>query len=365
MIWIWTANSRLRLWSRSLWSRGAGLSRLGLRVGALGAVGFVLGVGIGIGVARDVRAEQLVEAIAAQVGNEVVLDSEVAELAEPIEERMRQMGAPQEEIERVRSQALERLIEGKLLSSVVERLELGATREEIDKAIGGIASENGLSLDQLYQSIASHGLSVDDYRAKIRGEIERSKVVDAMVRSRVRISEEEIRALYDERFANQRSGGEEIAVRHLVVLTEGGPVSRTPGEACGVVEEARRQIVSGELEFAAAAARISDANAETGGDLGWIHRDDLAAWMAQRVDAMTPGELSPVIELPFGCNLLELVDRRPFERVEFEQVEPQLRNMLFQRKTEAEYVSWIEVLRRQAYIERKGAYATGDGSLGG
>jgi len=336
-------------------------------VGAIGAIGALTAMtGLlgamtpGIG-----SAEELVEAVAAQVGNEIVLDSEVRELAGPIEERMRQAGAPEREIERVRSQALERLIEGKLLSSVVERLELGATREEVDEAIRGIAGENGLSLEQLYASIASHGLSVEEYRGKIRGEIERSKVVNAMVRSRVQISEEEVRALYDEQFGDQRSGGEEIYVRHLVVLNEGGRVPRAPGNACETVRDARERILSGELDFSAAAQRVSDSNAERGGDLGWIHRQDLAPWMAGQIEKMKAGELSPVLEMPFGCNLLQLVDRREFRPVGFEEARERLSSILFQRKTETEYARWLDVLRGQAYIERKGPYAGGGGGAFG
>jgi parvulin-like peptidyl-prolyl isomerase len=74
---------------------------------------------------------------------------------------------------------------------------------------------------------------------------------------------------------------------------------------------------------------------------------------------MEPGELSPVIEMSFGCNLLQLVDRREFQPVDFAQAEPQLRSILFQRKTEVEYTKWIDVLRNQTYIERKGAFAGG------
>ena len=57
----------------------------------------------------------------------------------------------------MRRDALERLIEGKLLSSVVERLELGADREEVDAAIGAIAEENGMTIERLLSSVTSHG----------------------------------------------------------------------------------------------------------------------------------------------------------------------------------------------------------------
>ena len=183
-------------------------------------------------------AEAHVEGIAAQVGNDIVLLSEVSEISSPIEKRMREAGAPDAEIQKVRGEALERLIEGKLLSSVVERLELTAEPEEIDAAVAAIAEDNGITTEELYRSIQSHGLSVEEYRKKIQGEIERSKVVNAMVRSRVEVTQEELRTLYNERYSKQQSGGEEVYLRHIVVRN-GGPTATTNAEACARIELAR------------------------------------------------------------------------------------------------------------------------------
>ncbi len=299
-----------------------------------------------------VAAETQVEAIVAQVGNEVILLSEVMEMAAPVEERMRQAGAPPIEIVRVRKDALERLIETRLISSVVERLELGADRDEVDEAISAIAADNRISVEQLLRSIVSHGLTVDEYRSKIQGEIERSKVVNAMVRSRVKVTDEEVEALYEERFGEQRTGGEEILLRHLVVSPD-GPSADTLDAACEVVRNARARIRSGEVEFAQAAQTVSDLNQERAGELGWMHRSDLASWMGDTIDQLSPGEISQVIEMPFGCNLLQVVDRRPFERIEMEDAKAQLQNIVFQRKTEAEYTEWLDELRKHTYIQRK------------
>lgn len=299
--------------------------------------------------------ERLVEGIAAQVGGEIILVSEVMEMAGPVEERMRAAGAPEQEVARLRTDALERLIEGKLLMSVVDRLELGAEREEIDNAISAIAEDNGITQQELIDSISSHGLGIDEYRNKIKGEIERSKVVNAMVRSRVQIRDDEVKELFDEQFADQPTGGEEVYLRHIVVTPKGSKAA-TNAEACALVGEARSRIEAGELEFGAVAQRVTDMNPERAGELGWIHRKDLAAWMSDRIESMEPGELSQVIEMPFGCNLLQFVDRREYQNVSYEAAEPQLRNVLFQRKTEEEYIKWLDLLRGQTHIERKGPF---------
>ena len=303
---------------------------------------------------RAPAAEKLVEGIAAQVGNDIVLLSEVLEISRPVEEQMRAAGAPDSEIQRVRGEALDRLIEGKLLSSVVERLELTAEPEEIDAAVAAIAEDNGITTDELYRSIQSHGLSKDEYRKKIQGEIERSKVVNAMVRSRVEVSQDELKTLYAERYSKQPSGGEEVYLRHIVVRN-GGPTAKTEAEACARVEQARGEILAGG-DFEAVAKKYTEMNPERAGDLGWIHHDELASWMASAIAPLKPGDISTPIEMSFGCNLLQLVDRRAFKPVTFEEAQPQLRNLLFQQKTEAEYVKWIDVLRKQTHVDKKGSF---------
>jgi len=61
--------------------------------------------------------------------------------------------------------------------------------------------------------------------------------------------------------------------------------------------------------------------------------------------------------MPFGCNLLMLVDRREFQPVSFERARGAIEKSIFNQKVELEYEAWIDKLRGQVYIERKGTYA--------
>jgi peptidyl-prolyl cis-trans isomerase SurA len=309
------------------------------------------------GVSRRAGAEPVVlDGIAAQVGSEVVLLSEVQELARPVEERMRQAGAPEAEIRAMHSEALERLIEAKLIESVVKRLELQATETEIDNAITGIAQDTGLTLEQLQRSVESHGLTLAEYRVKIKGEIERSKVLNSMVRSRVRIQPGEVSALFSERYGKQRSGGEEIHLRHILVAF-GADNMRDQRTACVIAEDAARKIQAGEIGFQDMARRVSDMNPERAGELGWLHADEVAGWMASAVEKLEPGQTSDVIATDFGCNLLQLVERREAKPVRFEDVEAQLTQELTNRRMDQEYLTWLETLRKQTYVARMGVFA--------
>jgi parvulin-like peptidyl-prolyl isomerase len=300
--------------------------------------------------------EVVVDGIAAQVGSEVVLLSEVRRLAAPFEQQMRAAGLPETEILVMRADALERLIETKLVEEVVRRMQLSATESEVTSAITAIAEDNGLTLTQLTESIQSHGLTTEQYRAKIKAEIERTKAINTFVRSRVRVEPNELPALYAERYGNQPRGGTEVHLRHLLVAY-GASNMRSRESACAMVEDARQVIASGEASFTEIAAQLSDASRETGGDMGWMHASDMAPWMAPVIQGLAPGGVSEPIPTGFGCNLLQLVDRREYEPVSFEQAAPQLEEQLFRQKMESEYVSWMESVRAEVYVERKGIYA--------
>ena len=300
----------------------------------------------------SVRAdEQLVDGIAAQVGADVVLVSEVNELASSVETRARAVGASDDDVAKMRSEILERLIERRLLEQMVKRAELQATDAEVDSTIKVIAKENGLNPDQLRQSVEAGGLSYDAYREKIRSEIQRTKVLNVMVRSRVKVDEHEVRKAYDERYAKQPDGGEEVHLRHILV-TFGGESHRDEASACGQVHDALSHIRAGE-PFEQLARHLSELNPEHGGDVGWVQVSSLAGWMSGVVQKLEPGQTSDVIRMPFGCNLLQLVERREFKKKSYEEVKPELTAMLFEQKTEEEYVKFVNRLRSQTYIEKK------------
>jgi len=301
-------------------------------------------------------AEALIDGIAAQVGHRYVLISEVEQLARPMLERMRAAGVPAGEIHKMRDEVLDRLIDERLIAAFVARVDMEASQEEIDNTVRNIASDNGLTVDQLRASVESHGLTMEEYRSKLKSEIERSRVLNAVVRSEVQVETEEIELAYADRFGDQREGGEEAKLRHIMVAA-GDESGRDERTACLIAQDAADQIRAGQMQFREMARRITEMNPEQEGELGWFHTDEIAPWMVSALNEMQPGDVSDAIPMPFGCNVLQLVERRAFSPVSFAEAEPKLRAEISQHKMEKEYLSWLDTLRKQTYISRKGPYA--------
>ena len=153
--------------------------------------------------------EKLVDGIAAQVGGDIVLVSDVTQMAKGPEMRLREKGGTENDVAMLRAEFLERLIERALIGQIVERAELQASAAEIDEAIEAIAVENDITIEELRQSVEAQGLSFEGYRQRIQSEIEQSKVINGMVRSQVRVEEDEVKARYRKEFSDQPSGGTE------------------------------------------------------------------------------------------------------------------------------------------------------------
>lgn len=300
--------------------------------------------------------EVLVDGIAAQVGTDIVLVSEVMELARPREQAMRQANAPEQQIAQARADALETVIEWRLIEQMVKQAELYATEAEIDTTIEAIAGENGLTLDQLKRSVLAQNMRWASYKSEIKRELERRKIVNAMVAAQVTIDDSELESLYAERFSDQPDSGSTIHLRQI--LTVGGEANpnRSVEEACDLVRRARASITTGR-DFSEFATRYSAVAPERGGDLGWMHTDELAGYLKDLVAGLEPGQLSPVHEIPVGCTLVQLVERREFRPISFDEAKPKLRTELFEQKMMVEYREWMEQLRARTFIERRGYFA--------
>jgi len=297
----------------------------------------------------------LIDGIAAQVDNKIVLVSEVLRMVRPQEEAMRHAGAPEEEIAKLRADGLERLIESRLIERIVEESNSKASDEEITRTIEGIAKENGLTIEQLYASVVFHGLTVDEYRAQIKRDFERRNLVQGMLGQRVKVEDEEIEALYAERYGKRQEQGESVHVRQIL-RAYGGEAQRTQEVACNEARLARERVTGGE-PFEKVASQVSDAAPRDGGDIGWLPLKSVAPWMKQALDGLPGGGVSDVLVLPFGCAVLQLVERRVLEPVSYEQAKETLSRELWERKLEGEYRTWIEELRGHSYIERHGYFA--------
>ena len=150
----------------------------------------------------------------------------------------------------------------------------------------------------------------------------------------------------------KRGGGSHVVTEyeasHILVKTS-ELVSNEQAKA--KIEDIRRRVAGGE-DFAVAAKNSSDddATAALGGDLGWFVADAYGAKVADVVKTLKPGEISQPFETNVGWHIMKLADTRETDKAG-EMQRDEAKNMLFQRKAEDEYESFLRQIRSEAYVE--------------
>ncbi|WP_306581488.1 peptidylprolyl isomerase [Dokdonella sp.] len=140
----------------------------------------------------------------------------------------------------------------------------------------------------------------------------------------------------------------EYKLQHILVKTSELVSS---AQAKQRIEAIRNRIVGGE-DFAKAAIDSSEETetARLGGDMGWAPAGAFGPVVQQIVDGLKKGEVSLPFEAPPGWHLLKLDDTRQANRAGQMQ-RSEAKNMIFQRKAEEEYMSFLRQLRSEAYVE--------------
>ncbi|MFC3552012.1 peptidylprolyl isomerase [Lysobacter cavernae] len=250
---------------------------------------------------------QPIDGIAAVVDEGVILKSEldraVAIILAQYAGRDGQL-PPRDVLEK---QVLERLVLSKLQVARAQETGVRVTDQEVDQAIGGIAAQNRVSVEQLRQQLAREGTSYNDFRTSIRDELLIQRLRQRFAQSRVTVSEAEV----DAALAAQANSGAQFHLAHILVALPEGATPEQIATAQKKAEGVKALIDKGEMDFAAAAVRYSDSpNALEGGDLGWRSIDEIPNAFAELMRNMSAGQVTAPIRGPSGFQLLKLVETR-------------------------------------------------------
>ncbi len=158
---------------------------------------------------------------------------------------------------------------------------------------------------------------------------------DQLVGADTVITDEELERLYRERQAGVR-----IHVRHILLRV---PEDATAEQRDSVREEAealRQRALAGE-DFAELARAYSQdpGSAARGGDLGRFGRGQMVGPFEEAAFALEPGEISEVVETPFGYHVIKLEDR---EQPEFTEVSESFRTQALAERQQARVEAYVD-----------------------
>jgi parvulin-like peptidyl-prolyl isomerase len=104
--------------------------------------------------------------------------------------------------------------------------------------------------------------------------------------------------------------GPEVRARHILIRADADATPAQRDSARQKAEALRQRAVAGEDFAKLARENSADGSAAEGGDLGFFGRGRMVPAFEQAAFALQPGQISPVVETPFGYHVIKLEERR-------------------------------------------------------
>lgn len=207
---------------------------------------------------------------------------------------------------RIAAQVLRGLVDEQLQLQEAERLNIAVTDEEVGNAISAINAQRKLPDGAFQQFLASRGVPIETVESQARSQIAWSKVVAQNLRSRVRVSSDEIN-----RERESIAAGKEITEYNLssIVL----PVDKPEDDAeTQKLAQKLASDIAGGANFTALAAQFSAGGAELvdQNQYRWVQLHQLEPVLARAISALDKDGVTPILRSATGYHIIKLNDKR-------------------------------------------------------
>lgn len=295
----------------------------------------------------------IVDEVVATVGNEPILRSEILEEIQPMISSLQSSTSSEEafnqELEQIFREALEQAIEQKILYRQAQQLGMQVPDEAVEERLSMIRQQYD-SEEEFNRLLEQAGESMSDFRESLRKQIlaisfgmqKRQEFEQQVV-----VTESDM-AQYFQDHQEEFVRSERVQVRRIFLTAGQDEAERARVRA--QLESLREELILG-ADFATLATRHSEGpDAENGGLVGWVQRNDLVAPLEEVAFELPVGEISEPIETEFGFHLLK-VDAREGEHIPtYDDVRTQIEPMLRSQRAEERYRRWIQDLRRRSQV---------------
>ena len=297
----------------------------------------------------DLSAETvMLDRIVAVVNDEIITLAELEKFKDIL-----YMGAEQKPLDpQANLQLINQMVEKRLMLQEAKVLEIKVTEAQLQSAIDDVVQKSNASLDDFKKIVKESGITFEEYRDLLKSELIQSQVISQRVQAKISITDKDVEEYYLEKIKPDETPGERVRIQQILFAL---PKDGLP-EDIAVVEkraaEVHKRLLEGESFGKMAAAFSQGPAAKSGGDLGYFNRGEIFPEIEKAAFSMEVGETSPVIRTVVGFHILKLLDKDLTDKDRtWKDHEMDVKNILYGRKYEQTFKSWMESLRNKAYIK--------------
>jgi peptidyl-prolyl cis-trans isomerase SurA len=306
--------------------------------------------------APDAPRAEIIDRVVAKINREIITLNDLKRASGPylLAFGIEPEALPErDDADQIYKQVLEDMINTQLLVQEANTLKLSVTDDDVSRWVEDTIRRQNLSEDQFKTALQSKGIRWQDYRAYIRDNLLKFRVIQVRVGSRVKVSDDDLNDAYRAEFAEDPGlGVKVIDVSHIFVPLAADAPEDQRARAADLIERTFQRVQNDAEDFAAVAREVSAGPTATdGGYLGTYRRGDLTAAIEKVVFDANQGDITPPIKVDTGYHIFRVHEVRTERDPRVEERLEQLRGKLREKELNRELTQWLDGLRQKAYVK--------------
>jgi len=287
--------------------------------------------------------------IIARVNSEVINKTDLENAVKGLEGRAGGP-VPADQRDRVYRGVLDDLISYRLLVQEVKTRKIVVPDGEIDAQVAQIRAQ--FQTDQQFQqALAMRKTTLAAVRDDARSEIGVDKLVESEIGTKIGVKPEAITDFYQKN-PDKFQQGARVKASHILISIPENADAATKLVAKTKAEAVLKDLKAGK-DFAAAAKESSQdpGSAPNGGDLGFFEPGQMVPPFEQAAFALKPGEMSGLVESPFGFHIIKVAEKQASRVIPIEEAMPQIEQYLTGQNRQTLTVAFVNTLKAKATID--------------
>ncbi len=296
----------------------------------------------------------VVDRIVAVVNEDLITLYDLNQAFQPYEANIRALGySPEKEQEalfKLRADLLNRIVDRKLTDQAIKRNNIEVSEKEIDAALERIKEGRSLTDEDLRAGLAQQGLTMEEYRQNIKQQLLRNILVNREVKSKIVITEDEIKRYYDAH-SEKYAGETKYHIWNIFIRVPEFENGSAKQRALEKMESVATKLKQGEAFESLAALKPDSPMDPEGADLGLYRLEELSPQLQKAIKDMKAGDFSPILDTDMGYQIIyvqKIINSNPKSLAD---VKSEIQQTLYDEAVENRFQTWLQNLRNKSHIK--------------
>ncbi len=249
----------------------------------------------------------------------------------------------------IKDRVLETLINRELLYQESQNKGVKVEDAEVNQQVN-ILKKRFPKEDEFKAALLEMKISEAELKSQIRKGMAIQQFVDKDLVQDVKVSQKEVKDFYKNN-PDMFKQSEQVKASHILIKVDTKADKSAKDQANKKIKEIQKKLEDGG-DFAALAKEYSEGPSNVdGGDLGYFERGRMVKPFEDAAFKLKPGEVSGMVETPFGYHLIKVVDKKPESVVSYENAKERIAQYLEQEKKGKVLERNLEDMRQKAVIK--------------